>query len=147
MRDRLNLTVKYTSMNHTLRNALALMAGLIAAFVFNSVTLQLLGSLTGMEAQSEMTPEEIANHLKNLKPWQFAVPFAAHVLGSFAGGFIAASLSKTQPKVLAVTVALIHLAGGVAMVMAFPHPIWFVILDLTLAYVPIAWLAYKVVRR
>lgn len=134
-------------MNNTLRNALALMAGLLAAFIFNSVTIQLLGSLTGMEAQGEMTPEEIAAHLRSLEPWQFSVPFAAHVIGSFAGAFIAASLSKTQPKVLAVTVGLIHLAGGVAMVVSFPHPIWYVILDLTLAYIPVAWLAYKIVRR
>lgn len=134
-------------MNHTLRIALALMAGLIAAFIFNSVTLQLLESLTGMVPDGEMSPEQFADHIAGLEPWQFMVPFAAHVIGSFAGGFIAASLSKTQPEVLAVAVGLLHLAGGVANVVMIPHPIWFVILDLTLAYVPVAWLAYKIVRR
>lgn len=40
-------------------------------------------------------------------------------------------------------VALVFLYGGISMVSQVPSPMWFTVLDLGLAYIPMAWLATK----
>jgi hypothetical protein len=41
---------------------------------------------------------------------------------------------------LALAVGGLHLMGGIAAAFMIPAPVWFVVLDLTLAYLPMAWL-------
>ena len=53
----------------------------------------------------------------------------------------AEDLSK-QTKI-AYMVALVFLYGGISMVTQVPGPMWFTVLDLGIAYIPMAWLATK----
>ena len=39
--------------------------------------------------------------------------------------------------------ALFFLIGGVYMVFIFPAPLWFIVGDLVLAYIPMGWLGWK----
>jgi len=39
---------------------------------------------------------------------------------------------------------MLFLLGGIMMVVSVGGPIWFIMMDLTLAYLPMAWLGYRI---
>jgi hypothetical protein len=45
------------------------------------------------------------------------------------------------------TVSTLFLAGGIAASVMIPAPAWFKALDLTIAYLPMAWLATRLAGR
>lgn len=45
---------------------------------------------------------------------------------------------------LALVVGGLHFVGGVAAAFMIPVPTWFVVLDLTVAYLPMAWLGGRI---
>ena len=69
----------------------------------------------------------------------------AWALGAFAGGWVAARIATAHPRVAAVVVALAVVAGVLAMVLAFPHPMWMSALGLALP-VPLALAAARLAR-
>jgi len=70
----------------------------------------------------------------------------AWVVGAFAGGFVAAKVSRTWPRAAAVLVALVVLAGVVGMILQLPgHPRWMAILGVLLP-VPAALLGARLAR-
>jgi hypothetical protein len=81
---------------------------------------------------------------------QLLVPFVAHALGTLAGAWIAALVARRVGTVgiAAGIIALLFLAGGIgAMVMIPAAPLWFDLLDLGVAYLPMAWLGARVATR
>ena len=38
---------------------------------------------------------------------------------------------------------IFHLLGGIAAAVMIPAPLWFIVVDLVLAYIPMAWLGAK----
>lgn len=71
---------------------------------------------------------------------------AAWVLGAFAGGWIAARVSRRWPRVAAVLVSLVVLLGVVQMIRQVPgHPQWMAILGLLLP-IPAALFAARLAR-
>ena len=70
----------------------------------------------------------------------------AWVVGAFAGGFVAAKISRTWPRTAAIVTGLVVLAGVVAMIQQVPgHPTWMAILGLILP-VPAALLGARLAR-
>ena len=70
----------------------------------------------------------------------------AWVLGAFAGGWVAAKISRTYPRAAAAVVALAVMAGVVGMIVQLPdHPRWMAALGLLLP-VPVALLAARLAR-
>ncbi|MCK5856529.1 MAG: hypothetical protein KAG64_03505 [Bacteroidales bacterium] len=73
----------------------------------------------------------------------FIFPFLAHALGTFAGAFFTAKFSLSHHFILALIVGVFFLAGGISMVFIIPAPLWFIITDLGLAYIPMSVLGAK----
>ena len=46
-----------------------------------------------------------------------------------------------------LVVGLMFLAGGIGAATMIPAPIWFIVLDLVVAYLPMAWLGGTLVQR
>ncbi len=77
----------------------------------------------------------------------FVMPFLAHALGTFAGAYFAVRMAPQRQLFKAMAISGIFLFGGIQMVRLLPAPMWFEVLDLTLAYLPMGWLAYKLGTR
>jgi len=78
------------------------------------------------------------------------VPFVAHALGTLAGAWIAALVARRvgTVRVAAGAIALLFLAGGIGAVAMIPAaPLWFDVLDLAGAYLPMAWLGARLATR
>lgn len=70
----------------------------------------------------------------------------AWVVGAFAGGWVAAKVSRTYPRAAAVIVALVVMSGVVGMIFQLPgHPRWMAILGLLLP-IPAALFAVRLAR-
>ncbi len=56
---------------------------------------------------------------------------------------IAFLVAGVQRIYIAYLVGVFFLAGGIAASFMIPAPLWFIALDLLLAYIPMAWLAIR----
>jgi hypothetical protein len=73
----------------------------------------------------------------------FIMPFLAHALGSLVGAFVAAIIAASRKMIFALVIGAVHLLGGIAASFMIPAPVWFIALDLIVAYIPMAWLGGK----
>ena len=84
-----------------------------------------------------------AMHL--FQPKHFIMPFLAHALGTFAGAFLAGILAVNHKMIFALGIGIFFLIGGIASTFMLPSPIWFTVLDLAGAYIPMAFIAGRLV--
>ncbi len=128
-------------MSPILRNVLAVITGAIVCMVLNGVLLGLMMKTipppVGFDAKDLSTYGLLqAKHLTS--------PFVAHALPSLIGGSLAALIAATRKMTFALVVGGIHMMGGIAAAFMIPAPAWFVVLDLSMAYLPMAWIGGKI---
>jgi hypothetical protein len=129
-----------------LRNLLAAIAGLLLGSVLNGSIVQYSYLLIPPPPGVDLTTEaglQKAMHL--MEPKHFLMPFLAHALGTMAGAMLAARLSNSLRP--ALSIGILFMAGGAYMVWMLPSPLWFNLADLGLAYLPMAWLGYRLGRK
>lgn len=126
-----------------IRNILALILGIFIGSFINMALINLGPSIIPTPEGFDITTEEgLKNGMLLLEPQNFIFPFLAHALGTLSGAFIAAILAKTYRKTFALIIGVLFFAGGAYMVSILAAPLWFNILDLVVAYIPMAYLGY-----
>lgn len=88
--------------------------------------------------------EEISKAYSSLSIEYFIFPFLAHALGALVGAFISTILAKNNKRLMALIVGIVFLVGGIMVSFMIDSPLWFTILDLLLAYIPMSMIGYKV---
>jgi hypothetical protein len=78
-----------------------------------------------------------------LEPRHFIFPFIAHAVGTFVGALAAHLIAVNRRSFFAWVIGFVYLAGGIMATFMIPAPAWFLVLDLVVAYLPMAWLATK----
>lgn len=135
-------------MNPIIKNILAVLAGLVVGSVVNmgfiSVGLHMIPAPSGADA-STMEGLKASMHL--YEPKHFLFPFLAHAFGTFAGAVAAAAIAASHKLIFAMAIGMLFLFGGLTVVLMTPSPLWFTLLDLGVAYLPMAWLGWKVTAR
>ena len=74
------------------------------------------------------------------------MPFLAHALGTFVGAFLAAKIATTHQLKFALVIGVIFFYGGIQMSIQLPAPLWFDIADIGFAYIPMAYLGYRLAK-
>lgn len=74
----------------------------------------------------------------------FLFPFLAHSFGALTGAYCFTRWASTLKQRRAMIIGTVFFVGGLINIIGMPSPLWFSILDLTLAYFPMAWLGYKI---
>lgn len=130
------------------RNILAVVIGLLIGNVVNFAALSaghaLMPPPAGFDGSSM---EGVASTIHLLRPVDFIVPFLAHAIGPFAGVLSAMFIAANRHKTIAIILGALFLAGGIAANIMIPAPTWYRIVDLVFAYVPTAWLGWKLSRK
>lgn len=128
-------------MNPIIRNIIAVVAGFAAGSLVN------MGLVTAgpmvippPEGADVTTMEGLRKSLPLFEPANFLFPFLAHALGTLAGALTAALVAATHRMKFALLIGVLFLAGGITNVVLLPSPAWFTVLDLALAYIPMAWI-------
>lgn len=131
-------------MNNTLRNILAVIAGVVIGWIANMGLIMLSGSIIPPpEGVNPADMESIKANMHLFEAKHYIMPFLAHAAGSFFGALVAALVAATRKMRFAIGLGLFTMLGGVMAAFMIPAPTWFIVLDLAVAYIPMAWLAGK----
>lgn len=132
-------------MNTILRNVLAVIIGLFLGGVVNMALITISGSIIPPpEGVDPANMDSLKESIHLFQPKHFVFPFLAHALGTLVGAFITTKIAATNKFNLAMVIGAFFLIGGIMMVMQLPGPMWFNVLDLVVAYIPMAWLGNKI---
>ena len=130
---------------YMVRNILAVVSGFVVGSLVNfavlSVGHMIVPTPPGFDGSSM---ESIASTVHMLRPIDFVVVFLAHALGPFVGVLVAMFVAASGRKIIAIILGALFLLGGIAANVMIPAPTWYRIIDLAFAYVPMAFLAWKI---
>lgn len=132
-------------MNPVIKNIIAVIVGLIVGSVVNMGIVMLSGIVIPPPNGADVTTMEgLRETLPLFEPKHFVMPFLAHALGTLAGAFIAAKIAATRKMLMALIIGLFFLGGGIYSAVMLQGPIWFLMVDLVLAYIPMAGIGWKI---
>jgi hypothetical protein len=132
-------------MKSIIRNIIAVIAGLLVGGALNMALVEIGGKLVPAPAGADVTTMEglkVSMHV--FTPVNFLFPFLAHALGTFVGAVLAAFIVVNHRMWFALSIGVFFLVGGIMNIVMLPSPLWFTVLDLVVAYIPMGYLAGKV---
>ncbi|WP_293890338.1 hypothetical protein [Flavobacterium sp.] len=131
-------------MNPILRNILAVVLGLFIGGAVNMAIILISGSIIPPPAGANLTTMEgLQAAMPFMEPKHFLLPFLAHALGTLVGAFVTAKIAVSNKMRFAIAIGICFLVGGVMNIFMLPSPTWFTIVDLGLAYIPMAYFGGK----
>jgi hypothetical protein len=126
------------------RNILAIILGLIVGSAVNMGLIMISGSvIPPPEGVDNTTAEGLKAGMHLFETKHFLFPFLAHALGTFVGAFLAALIAAGRKMWFAMAIGGFFMAGGIMNILMLPSPVWFTIVDLAGAYLPMAYFAGK----
>ncbi|KAF0201593.1 MAG: hypothetical protein FD170_2599 [Bacteroidetes bacterium] len=135
-------------MNTISRNILAVVAGLVVGSVVNMLIIMVSGYIVPPPPSVDLSDaESLKSSMHLFGPINFLMPFLAHAIGTFVGALLAALIAGSHKMLFALMIGGFFLIGGVMMVFMLPSPLWFSVVDLGLAYLPMALLGGKLGKR
>jgi len=131
-------------MNPILKNILAVISGFLVGSLVNGGIIMISASVIPPPDGADVTTMEgLKASMHLFQPKHFLMPFLAHSLGTFSGAFVASKIAASHQMKFALGIGILFLAGGITNVFLLPSPLWFSVLDISLAYMPMAILAGK----
>lgn len=134
-------------MNPILRNIFAIIVGLVIGNLINMGIIilgaQFIAPPKGVDV-NDIESIKANIHLYSFK--DFIIPFLAHALGTLTGAFTCTKIAVSNKLTFALMIGFIFLIAGVYMVFSLPSPMWFNVTDLVLAYIPMAFLGWKMAK-
>ena len=131
-----------------LKNILAIVLGLLIGGTVNTGIIMVSGYIIPPPDGANLTTMEgLQAAMPLMEPKHFLMPFLAHAFGTLVGAFIAAKIATNNKMTFAIVIGCFFLVGGIMNIFMLPSPVWFTIVDLGFAYIPIAYLGGKIVLR
>ena len=131
-------------MSPVIRNVIAVFLGVIIGAIVNSSIVSLGSSWFDLpEGVDPNNVQSLKDHINSFEAKHFLNPFLAHSIGTLAGAFVAAFIAATHKMKFALVIGAVFLVGGIMMVTIIGGPIWFILADLLLAYLPFAFFGGK----
>jgi hypothetical protein len=135
-------------MKRVFRLILAVIAGLFVGSIVNMTLVMLSGHVIPPPAGVDTTTTEgLKAAMPLFEPKHFLFPFLAHAVGTLVGAFVATLATPGRTCGPAWVVGALFLIGGIAAVAMLPSPLWFTVVDLVFAYLPMAWLGHRLAAR
>ncbi len=135
-------------MTTVIRNSLAVIIGLVFGGSVNMALVlaspHVIAPPPGVDVSDS---QSLSANIHLFEPKHFVFPFLAHALGTLAGAVVAYLIAGSYRSVFALVIGAVFLAGGIAACFMIPAPLWFIVLDLGAAYIPMAWIATQLGRR
>jgi uncharacterized membrane protein YedE/YeeE len=135
-------------MLRTILNLFIFVVCVLTGGMLNGIIVQYSGAIIPPPTGFDLTTEEgLKAAMVVMEPRHFIMPFLAHAMGTLAGAFLVTLLIKERKLFRALLVGFLFFLAGTYMVFILPSPLWFDALDLGLAYIPMAWIGYKLALR
>ncbi|MGC1515905.1 MAG: hypothetical protein WA810_10050 [Maribacter sp.] len=131
-------------MKPILKNSLAVIAGLIVGSMVNMGIVMISGSVIPPPEGGDITTMEGLKATMHLfEPKHFIFPFLAHALGTLVGAVVAVKIAATRKMLMGLLIGVFFLIGGTINISQLGGPMWFNVLDLLVAYIPMAYVGSK----
>ncbi len=131
-----------------LKNILAVVISLFIGGMVNISIVMFSSSVIPPPAGANLTTTEgLQAAMPLMEPKHFLMPFLAHAIGTLVGAIIAASMAVNHKMRFAMIIGIFFLAGGIMNIFMLPSPVWFTIVDIGFAYIPMAYLGGRIVLR
>jgi len=131
-------------MQPILRNILAVIAGIFIGSLVNMGIIMISGSIIPPPNGADVTTMEGLKATMHLfEPKHFIFPFLAHALGTLVGALLAARFAANNHMRFALAIGVFFLIGGITSVYMLPSPLWYTVVDLVGAYLPMGYLGGK----
>lgn len=135
-------------MNPIVRNIIAVIAGAFGGGAINMALIMVSSSvIPPPEGLDITTMEGLKASMHLMEPKHFLMPFLAHALGTYSGAIIAAAVAANHKMRFALGIGVWFLIGGIINIIMLPSPLWFTLTDLTLAYIPMAYIGGKEITK
>jgi len=135
-------------MNSTVKNIVAVVVGLTLGSIVNMGIVMMSGFIIPPPEGGDVTTMEGLRQTMHLfEPKHFIFPFLAHALGTLFGALLATFIAATHKLKLALIIGVFFLIGGIVNTYMLPSPIWFTVIDLVSAYIPMAYLGSKIIQK
>jgi hypothetical protein len=133
-------------MHPTIRSALVLLGGVVAAVVVVGLMDALAGSLYALPPGTDPSdPESFRQAVATLPVQAFLILLAGWILAAGIGAYIAARLATHARATHGLIVAFFVLVATVGNLATIPHPVW--MWPASIILIPAAgWVATKLVR-
>ncbi len=130
-------------MDSTKKNILFLIASLVIGGAINGGIIFLGPNIIpAPEGVDPTNMESIKSNAHLYSAKHFIIPFLAHALGTLVGAFAISKLALSNHKRFALIIGGVFLLGGLMMAIQLPGFWKFSIVDLLLAYFPMALLGW-----
>jgi uncharacterized membrane protein YqgA involved in biofilm formation len=127
------------------KNILAVIIGALIGSLVNGGIIAISGSIIPPPQGADLTTEiGLKSAMSIMEPKHFLLPFLAHALGTLIGAMITARIAAYKKMLLAMSIGALFLSGGIAAVIMLPSPLWFTLVDLLIAYLPMAYIGAKI---
>lgn len=131
-------------MKKIVKNILAIVVGVFIGGLTNMLIIS--NSSAFIALPKGVVPEDLESLSSNIhlfEPIHFLMPFLAHSIGTFCGAFLASKIAVNHKLKFALTIGVFFLIGGVQMCSVLDSPLWFDLVDVCVAYIPMSILGYK----
>lgn len=131
-------------MKKVVNSVLVVLAGIIAGSLVNMGLVNIGPFIVPLPDGADVsTMENLRDSMSLFSPINFLFPFLGHAIGTFVGAYIVVRMAPNHPLRYAMGIGVFFLLGGIAAVYQIGGPTWFIIADLLLAYVPMAYFGYR----
>jgi len=127
-------------MNQSVRILIGVLTGLILGSAVNMGIVMLGSELIPFPIPLDSPQEELKKVIPTLGFEYFVFPFLAHAFGTFIGALFSGRIGQKQYASLII--GAFFLIGGIVNIFMIPAPLAFVIIDIALAYIPMALLGW-----
>ena len=136
------------TMKPIFRNIIAIIVGCAIGMTIMMLTHLLFFQLIPLPSGTSFaTPEQIAESVSKFELKHFINPFVAHSIGAFVASIAAGLIAFASRKRVTMAIGILFLIAGIMNSFDIPAPLWYDVLDLTVCYIPMAWLGLKVVEK
>lgn len=134
----------FNYMNKIVKNVLVVLAGIVTGSIVNMALVNVGPHIVPLPEGADIsTMEGLRDSMALFSPINFLFPFLAHALGTLVGAFTVAKLVSNHKMRYALGIGVFFLLGGIAAVYQLGGPSWFILTDILLAYIPMAYLGGK----
>ena len=131
-------------MKPALKNILAIIMGWLGGSAINLGLVQIGHMIFPIEGVDLNDMDALAEAMPTMDYEFFIFPFLAHALGTLVGAVIAGVLAATHKMKFALGIGVLFLLGGIMVNYMLPGPAWFAIVDIIVAYLPMAYMGGKI---
>ena len=134
-------------MKTIVRNILAIIIGWFIGSSVNMGLVETGHTLIPIEGLDPNDMNALAKVMPTLSAKYFIFPFLAHALGTLLGAIVAGWIAASHKMKFSLAIGVLFLLGGIVVSFMLPAPIWFIACDIIIAYIPMAFIGGKIVKK